>query len=71
MVDNPKNEVTLLSQILKVGEKKVTRYGLNLAITQSFDNKPIFGALLRIQSILWNCFYSVPIFQSIGRESKI
>ena len=33
--------VTLLSQILKVGEKKVPRYGLNLAITQSFDNSPI------------------------------
>ena len=49
MIDNPKNEVTLLSQILKVGEKKLTRYGLNIAITQSFDNKPIFGALLRIQ----------------------
>ena len=52
MVDNLENEVTLLSQILNVGEKKVTRYGLNLAITQSFDNKQILGALLRIRSIL-------------------
>ena len=32
------------------------------------SNGPIFVALLRIGSILWNCFYSVPIFVISGKR---
>ena len=55
-------KITLLSQILKVWKKKVPWYGLNLAITQTFDNSPInrfsvhcseFGAFSETASILY------------------
>ena len=58
-------KITLLSQILKVWKKKVPWYGLNLAITQTFDNSPInrfsvhcseFRAFSETASILYRFF---------------